>query len=766
MKKLLYFITVILTAHCLLGQISSLSEEGTGKNRLKAEGYRLKGAERTFSNNTTTNYEPPTANCNNQGHHLDCYLMMNPSLTEGAKAVEEIVTVQNSRNFFKNREAAIKASGAARAPAPDAKQAICPAVKWAPVNPSTTRTTIPVQIAVESSVSVVSDSTTEANNNISATSQHITVFSNIPSTIGDIVSFEENNEEVMDVNKYLEDEVCSNIYTKCFAKVATMTMNQSSIGKSIFSENAQEAEVWEAAKVLADAELRRAERALAKATRETEEAKAAIKDDPNKEYANAFYQFKKMEEQLIEAKVMIADNTVTALGVKNVPSMRDQAEKDLEEAKEEKNKALVAYNEAKEQFEKIAVSPGKVSSSSNQAEEKGVRKNMRLLLPNISNSNDVGKLYSNKNAKNLRLKRLALKEKEKLNTEKAELVIEEDTLAKNKKGLESAEEIVSPQEKEVLSQKLSALQKEQEALAQKREVLTKKEAELKALETFLQEKEVTFTQALELEKAKLAQTAMDLDTREKVLQEKEAAEKALETVFKGAELDGDQPLVQEIGTAYESVKMPYIDTQKITEDIEAIFQAQKSNLPLSQEVKGIDPEKYLLRIEAYRKLIEALKKMQEGMKNKKTGANSAGVKDAGKSWGEASNSFYLAVGKLEKAINAETDGKAEVAQKWSEAAEQQARSAKYYTKAAEAYAAGKKDEGVRWHDVGVSFYESSGKLGKAIEKEINRSNLSAEELKKEVAILQKEAKECKQEADQKLKAVEAKIDENKSEYAC
>ncbi|HLB33164.1 MAG TPA: hypothetical protein VJK54_02900 [Chthoniobacterales bacterium] len=163
-----------------------------------------------------------------------------------------------------------------------------------------------------------------------------------------------------------------------------------------------------------------------------------------------------------------------------------------------------------------------------------------------------------------------------------------------------------------------------------------------------------------------------------------------------------------------------------------------------KEVNSIDSEQSLLRIEADKKLIETWRAMEKEMKEKKDRVNITGAKDESRSWDEARNSFYFAAGKLEKAMKAETDGKSEVAQKWREAAEQNKCSVEPYTKAARAYTAGKTDEGACWNDVGVSFYNSSVKLGKAIDTEARGKVAEAQTLREEAAKDQKEAEERKQ----------------------
>ncbi|HLB34448.1 MAG: hypothetical protein A3F67_06660 [Verrucomicrobia bacterium RIFCSPHIGHO2_12_FULL_41_10] len=84
------------------------------KNRLKAEGYRLKETESLTKDNreaelasgdqveqggkSTTNYQLPTTNCNNQGVNLDCCLMMNPAtLEEGVEALRERLGICGKR---------------------------------------------------------------------------------------------------------------------------------------------------------------------------------------------------------------------------------------------------------------------------------------------------------------------------------------------------------------------------------------------------------------------------------------------------------------------------------------------------------------------------------------------------------------------------------------------------------------------------------------------------------------------------------------------
>ncbi|HLB33352.1 MAG TPA: hypothetical protein VJK54_03855, partial [Chthoniobacterales bacterium] len=70
---------------------------------------RLEETKEIVSSNSSTNYELPTTNCNNQGHDLDCYLMMDPAelknIEEGTKAVgealgilgkEEIITAEGA----------------------------------------------------------------------------------------------------------------------------------------------------------------------------------------------------------------------------------------------------------------------------------------------------------------------------------------------------------------------------------------------------------------------------------------------------------------------------------------------------------------------------------------------------------------------------------------------------------------------------------------------------------------------------------------------
>src|SRR3990167_6289695 len=130
MKKIIptFLLAVSASTGLLLAQV---------ENRLEAGGYRLEEIESQIKDNRksalpsenqigrrvelTTNYELPTANCNNALH---CYLMMNPSLEEGTKSIGEaleIFTPAQARKAAQEREAAAKASSTARLGAPTSK---------------------------------------------------------------------------------------------------------------------------------------------------------------------------------------------------------------------------------------------------------------------------------------------------------------------------------------------------------------------------------------------------------------------------------------------------------------------------------------------------------------------------------------------------------------------------------------------------------------------------------------------------------------------
>src|SRR3990167_10612257 len=104
MKKIIASILFVAAASCNLlfaqpiNQVAGcrLQVAGCRKTELSSEDQIEQGVQ------TTTNYELRTANYNDQGNDLDCYLMMNPSsIEEGTKVVGEALGI-----FGRGEEAA------------------------------------------------------------------------------------------------------------------------------------------------------------------------------------------------------------------------------------------------------------------------------------------------------------------------------------------------------------------------------------------------------------------------------------------------------------------------------------------------------------------------------------------------------------------------------------------------------------------------------------------------------------------------------------
>ena len=162
MKKIIptFLLAVSTTSSFLFAQV---------ENRLEAIDYRLKDSERTLFCNIT-------ANCNNQGGNLDCYLMMDPAelknIEEGVEGLKGILGSPTKKSVLSK----IPAS-----------------------------TTTPTHSSVANSSS---------------------------STTMSIKNGEESLEET-NVSQFLEDDIYENIYQSCLAKVVEMSRNRGSAQRQL-----------------------------------------------------------------------------------------------------------------------------------------------------------------------------------------------------------------------------------------------------------------------------------------------------------------------------------------------------------------------------------------------------------------------------------------------------------------------------------------------------------------------------------------------------
>ncbi|HLB33624.1 MAG TPA: hypothetical protein VJK54_05255, partial [Chthoniobacterales bacterium] len=541
-----------------------------------------------------TYYELPTAtaNCDNSAESLNCHLMMNPAIEEGAKAAEEAVSARSSRNFFKEREAALKASGAAKTgiATPNQSASTVFSLKQ-PVFAVQVQVSKPISIVVQPSVASTASTeasfvaTEEISKSTTPISQHFSAMAGTSSSsIEDSESTQEGAQEATTI-EFLENEVCNNIYTKCLAKVVTMTLNQTGQAKNALGETAQAVAEWEDAKVLAAAELRIAKRALTKAKEESvafKEAKDEAFNTPQTGYANAVYQLNKLKEQLVEAKVATACATRTAIEVRN-NSNRTTCEERLEGAKKTEAHAFAIYHEAQGKFNKGDISFTQTSSHASNIGDKIFGPNIVIKPPQYGTMQDIRNSHTDQEIENFLLEKEALKEtekkfvaeREKINIEKAVLAEKAEALAKDRKDLEAerrtSASIASTQIKQTLDEKINALIDKQTALVQERAALDQKDLELKTLEKSLNK------------------TQDDLGKREKELL---AKEKAFE---------------QESNAARQAIER---DRNKLAQERNGIS-AKENTLKTSQEILA----KEIVDLEIQRKaLAQQQKALEESQK--------------------------------------------------------------------------------------------------------------------------------------------------------
>src|SRR3990167_9261200 len=280
MKKIIptFLLAVSASTGLLLAQV---------ENRLEAGGYRLEEIESQIKDNRksalpsenqigrrvelTTNYELPTANCNNALH---CYLMMNPSLEEGTKAIGEaleIFTPAQARKAAQEREAAAKASSTARLGDPTSKNLFSQSTEAAkgfvtPVLESSCPSSASATLKTGSK-------NQEAFSNFSKTGglKAITATSDEEEDAVADPDLESEDTQLMssEVSKYLKKEIINNIYEECLAEVAKLTMN----GRVTTESSSKEAAEWVAAEKAAEHSKGQAERTLEKARIAIEEAR-------------------------------------------------------------------------------------------------------------------------------------------------------------------------------------------------------------------------------------------------------------------------------------------------------------------------------------------------------------------------------------------------------------------------------------------------------------------------------------------------------------
>ncbi|HLB33288.1 MAG TPA: hypothetical protein VJK54_03530 [Chthoniobacterales bacterium] len=151
----------------------------------------------------------------------------------------------------------------------------------------------------------------------------------------------EDSEERADVHKFLEEEICDNIYKACLAKVATMSLAERQSAEGI----SQEAKEWTAARHMAAEEEKDFKNAWKKAKNETLAAQKKF-DSANaiihgKAYADEAYynwQVKELAEQLAKARVITAHETLNAIQFRNT-AQQNKVEVRLNLAIEKERKA-------------------------------------------------------------------------------------------------------------------------------------------------------------------------------------------------------------------------------------------------------------------------------------------------------------------------------------------------------------------------------------------------------------------------------------------
>ncbi|HLB34577.1 MAG TPA: hypothetical protein VJK54_10135, partial [Chthoniobacterales bacterium] len=196
---------------------------------------------------------------------------------------------------------------------------------------------------------------------------------------------EENAEENGNaINAFLEDEICNNIYMSCLAKVVGMSKSRGFVAAANSEEAAQEAAEWAAAEKKASNDVRKSEKVLEKAKKETLAAEKKLNSATaslhGKAYADeAYYNFqvKELAEALAEARVATAQATLMAIEVRNTAQSAG-AEADLAEAREEEKTAFDALAAA------TAHTTGEIASSSVVQQKATDSKRPTSLSPNPS----------------------------------------------------------------------------------------------------------------------------------------------------------------------------------------------------------------------------------------------------------------------------------------------------------------------------------------------------------------------------------------------
>ncbi|HLB34412.1 MAG TPA: hypothetical protein VJK54_09300, partial [Chthoniobacterales bacterium] len=157
---------------------------------------------------------------------------------------------------------------------------------------------------------------------------------------GAIETTVEENTERTDVNKFLEQEICNNIYMSCLAKVTMMSLAERQTAEGI----SQEMKEWAAAEKKAIRDVSKSKKILEKAARERETAgkkldsfKASLHGKAYIDEAYYEFQVKELAEKLAEARVTTAEATLFAIEVKDTAQSAGAADDIKEAIEEEKN---------------------------------------------------------------------------------------------------------------------------------------------------------------------------------------------------------------------------------------------------------------------------------------------------------------------------------------------------------------------------------------------------------------------------------------------
>ncbi|HLB34765.1 MAG TPA: hypothetical protein VJK54_11105, partial [Chthoniobacterales bacterium] len=249
---------------------------------------------------TTTNYESPTANCDNSSLDLSYHLMMDPA---ELKNLEE--GIEGLKGVFGSPG---KTANSSKTPLGTA------ATTHSPVGNSSSNAAITGQRGVESTATALTEESGEGTG----------------------------------VSKFLEDEICNNIYMSCLAKVATISLAERKTAEGI----SQEMKEWVAAEKKAKRDVEKSKKVLEKATRERETAgkkldsfKASLHGKAYIDEAYYEFQVKELAEKLAEARVATAEATLFAIEVKDTAQSAGAAA-DIKEAIEEERKAFDALTAA------------------------------------------------------------------------------------------------------------------------------------------------------------------------------------------------------------------------------------------------------------------------------------------------------------------------------------------------------------------------------------------------------------------------------------